>query len=277
MAHRARSSPDEASFDLVNEKEPTATSVMSLRQLYPACDGDVDLTSVYAFPERSGTWVRAVFVSSIDGAATLEGRAGGLGNSTDHDIFSLLRGLADVVLVGARTAEIERYGPIEPSPLWADQRLGRPPTPPLAIVSRSLSFDLTGPLFTATTESARTIVVTCEAAPNARLRDVRRVADVIVAGDERVEPPAALEALAQRGHRRVSCEGGPQLLSEIAQAGCLDELCLTLSPILLGGASSRITDGPAMTCRLGLDLTAVMEDESSLFLTYVRSGSRAAG
>lgn len=249
------------------------STATSLRQLYPVCDGEIDLSEVYAFPAGSDTWVRAVFVSSVDGAAKVDGRSGGLGNAADRTIFELLRGLADVVLVGAGTAQVERYGPVEPSPLWTDKRVGRSPTPPLAVVSRSLSFDLTGPLFTATEDQTRTIVVTCEAAPAARLHDVRRVADVIVAGDEHVEATVALEALAQRGYRRVSCEGGPRLLSEIAQAGCLDELCLTVSPLLLGGDSSRITDGPAMNS-LGLELSTVLENESHLFLRYARKVPR---
>lgn len=248
----------------------------TLRQLYPAFEADVDLNQAYAFPSGPGTWVRAVFVSSVDGAASVDGRAGGLGNTTDRDLFAVLRGLADVVLVGAGTALAEGYGPVRPTPLWADDRVGRASTPPMAIVSRSLAFDLTGPLFTAAPESSRTIVLTCEAAPDALLRDVRRVADVIVAGGERVDPTTALDRLAQRGLRRISCEGGPRLLSDIAEAGCLDELCLTVSPVLLGGDAPRITNGPLLTSRLGLGLTGVWEDESYLFLRYARVRPRDA-
>lgn len=272
VTSRAETQPPRPSLILVRALSGLGETfgVRSLRQLYPEPDADVDPQDVYAFPAGSGRWVRAMFVSSVDGAASVDGRSGGLGNVTDREIFAVLRGLADAVLIGAGTARAERYGPVEPSPLWAEQRVGRPPTPPVAIVSRSLAFDLTGPLFTAAPPQARTIVLTCEAASEARIRDVRRVADVIVAGGEQVEPAVALDGLAERGLRRVSCEGGPRLLAGIAAAGCLDELCLTLSPVLLGGDAPRITHGGALASRLDLELAAVLEDEGYLFLRYVR-------
>lgn len=246
--------------------------MMPLRQLFPAAVAEVDLAEAYAFPDGTRRCVRAVFVSSVDGAATMNGRSRGLGNAADTTIFALLRGLADVVLVGAGTVRAERYGPVEPTPLWDKLRAGRPPAPPVAVVSRTLEFDLSGPLFTAAPDRARTIVLTCQGAPDARRRAVSRVAEVIVAGDDRVEPSAALDRLAGRGYRRVSCEGGPRLLTQIAQAGCLDELCLTLSPLVLAGSSPRITNGPALTDSLHLDLVTVLEGEGYLFLRYALRG-----
>jgi riboflavin biosynthesis pyrimidine reductase len=245
----------------------------SLRQLYPAAGAEIDLAQTYAFPAGTRRCVRAVFVSSVDGAATINGHSGGLGNTADKTIFALLRGLADVVLVGAGTARAEHYGPVEPTPIWGHQRDGRPPTPPVAVVSRSLTFDLTGPLFTAAPNHARTIVLTCQAASDARVREVSRVAEVIVAGSDRVDPAAALDCLTQRGYRRITCEGGPRLLAQIAQAACLDELCLTLSPLVLAGSSPRITNGPALANGLHLDLVTVLEDNGHLFLRYALRGT----
>lgn len=240
----------------------------SLRQLYPTAGTEVDLAEAYAYPAGTRRCVRAVFVSSVDGAATRDGHSAGLGNSTDKTIFTLLRGMADVVLVGAGTARAERYGPVESTPLWGMERDGRAPTPPIAVVSRSLEFDLTSPLFTAAPQHARTMVITCQGAPAARLREVRRVAEVIVAGTDRVNPAAALDRLAQRGYRRISCEGGPRLLAQIAETHCLDELCLTLSPLVLAGSSPRISNGPALATSLPLELITVLEDGAFLFLRY---------
>ncbi|MGI8578197.1 MAG: pyrimidine reductase family protein [Nocardioidaceae bacterium] len=241
-----------------------------MRRLYPNLEEDVDLAAAYSFPDGGTRWVRANFVSSVDGAATVGGRSGGLGNKTDHALFSLLRGLADVILVGAGTVHVEHYEPVEPTPLWGDLRVGRPPTPPIAVVSKTLDFDLSDPLFNRAPERARTIVLTCESAPAQRRRAMAEVADMIVAGGDWVEPVAAVDALATRGHTRISCEGGPRLLAQLAAAGCLDELCLTLSPLMLAGGAPRIANGTKLPEPLEMSRADVLEDEGYLFLRYQR-------
>ncbi|MGH9105626.1 MAG: pyrimidine reductase family protein [Acidimicrobiales bacterium] len=240
-----------------------------MRRLYPHASEDVDLAQEYAFPAFSHQpWVRAVFVASADGAATVEGRSGGLGSGTDHRLFALLRGLADVVLVGAETVRTERYGPVRSHPAWRDERAGRPPTPPLAVVSRRLDFDISSSLFSRAPGHARTIIITCEAAPPQRLRALGDAADVIIAGDRQVDLTGAVNALAERGHLRISCEGGPRLFAQVVGAGLLDELCLTLSPLLLAGGSTRITNGSLIPGGLALQLAGVLEDGGYLFLRY---------
>jgi riboflavin biosynthesis pyrimidine reductase len=235
-----------------------------------ASTGAVDLASAYAFPEGDVLWMRAVFVSSVDGAATLDGRSGGLGNRTDRRIFALCRALADVVLVGAGTVRAEGYGPVRVATEWRSLREGRPPTPPIAVVSRQLDLDLSWPLFIAAPEHARTIVVTTASAPSDRLRAASTVADVIVARGTLVDPATAVAALAERGYRRLSCEGGPQLLAHFVAAGHLNELCLTLSPVVVCGDAVRITNGPGLTVPASMRLAHVLTDESYLFLRYVR-------
>ncbi|MGH2928274.1 MAG: dihydrofolate reductase family protein, partial [Solirubrobacteraceae bacterium] len=123
---------------------------------------DVDLAVAYNFPDGVSSWLRATFVSSVDGAATLDGRSGGLGNATDQRIFALSRAAADVVLVGAGTVRVEGYGPAEESAEWRTLRGSRPPTPPVAVVSRCLDLDLSAPLFTDAPSYARTLVLTTE-------------------------------------------------------------------------------------------------------------------
>lgn len=245
---------------------------MRLRALYPDSTDAVDLAATYAFPDTEAPWVRAVFMSSVDGAATLRGRSGGLGNDADRRIFALLRALADVVLVGAGTVRVEGYGPVEVAPEWASLRPGRAPTPPIAMISSQLDFDPSGPLFTAAPSHARTIVVTTAAAPRDRRRAVGEVADVIVAGDKLVEPAEVVKALADRGYRRISCEGGPRTFAHIVAADALDELCLTRSPVVVSGSAPRITNGPEPAEPLALRLAHVLTDESYLYLRYVRVG-----
>lgn len=235
-----------------------------MRRLEPA--GPVDLAVAYAYP-GTAPWLRANMVSSADGAATYEGKAGGLGNPADQRLLSLLRGLSDVVVVGATTARVEGYGPVFPRRFWGGIRDGRAPAPPIALVSRSLELDFDSPLFTE--PLARTIVITCAAAPDDRLSGCAKHADVIVAGEEAVDIAAALDALAERGLVRQLTEGGPRLLAEIATAGRLDELCLTVSPRITAGDAPRILNGTgpvAAPLRLG----HILEDQDFLYLRYVR-------
>lgn len=232
----------------------------------------VDLAERYAYPAdppSGGLWLRANMVAGLDGAAQRDERSGGLGNEADRRLFLLLRGLADAVIVGAGTVRAEGYGPVRPVPEWDGVRDGRPPVPPLVIVSRSLGLDFDGPVFT----EARvpTIVLTCADADPERLRTARARADVIIAGERALDFGVAFRALAARGHRRLLCEGGPAVLGQIAAAGLLDELCLTLSPMLLGGDALRILDGPSVPDPACWRLAHALTDEDYLFLRYTRA------
>lgn len=226
----------------------------------------VDLAEAYSYP-ATAPWLRANMVASADGAATHNGKAGELGGSADRRLLSLLRGLSDVVVVGAGTVRVEGYGPVRPHESWGDVRDGRPPAPPLAIVSRRLELDFDAPVFTEAL--TRTIVITCASASGDRQRAAEKHADVIVAGETSVDVGAALDALAGRGLTRQLTEGGPRLLAQIVAAGRLDELCLTISPVLTSGDAVRILNGVAQDAR-PLRLGHVLEDEDFLFLRYVR-------
>lgn len=226
-----------------------------MRQIFPPAPGAgaPDLARLYAYPDRPGPgreagqpWVRANMVASADGAATLGGRSGALSGPADRRVLSLLRALADVILVGAQTARAEGYGPVRPGRGrgWARLREGRPTTPPIAVVTRGLDLDPAGALLSPGPGLARPIVLTTESAPASRRAAAAATADVVVAGADSVEPGAAIDALAERGHHRVLAEGGPRLLGQIADAGLLDELCLTVSPLLAGG-TGRVLELPA--------------------------------
>lgn len=235
-----------------------------MRELRPA--GTADLAAAYAYPD-AGPWLRANMVSSADGAATRDGLTGKLGGPADRWLLSLLRALSDVVIVGASTVRSEGYGPVPPRDWWAELREGRPPAPPLAIVSRSLDFDFDAPVFTEALTP--TIVLTCDCAPVDRLRACEKRAEVITAGGERVDADAALDALAERGLVRQLTEGGPRLLASFVAAGRLDELCLTISPQLTAGDAARVLNGPAIE-PMPLRLGHVLEEDDFVFLRYVR-------
>jgi riboflavin biosynthesis pyrimidine reductase len=241
-----------------------------MRQIFVSSDlGESDLAALYAYP--SGPWLRANMVSSADGAGALANVTSGLSSEADRRLFALLRTLADVIVVGAATVRAEKYKPVRQHELWPDLRPGRPPTPPIAVVTARLDLDPSSPLIDSAPASARTIVITTAQAPADRRAALEERADVIVAGQETVDLKAAVSALAERGHRRMLAEGGPHLLAQIAAAGLLDELCLTISPLLAGPGSGRIVAGPQPAASAQpLSLAHVLQDNGFLFCRYTR-------
>ena len=244
-----------------------------MQQIYPSpaqLDDDA-LADMYAYPESTGRpYVRANMVTSLDGAAQgTDGRSGTLSSPADKRVFALLRGLADVILVGAATARVEKYGPAEASPAHSARRagLGQRPAAPIAVVSRRLDLDPDGPLFDPGGE--RTIVVTSATAPPDRREALAEKADIAVAGEGGVDLHIALDVLASRGLHRVLCEGGPRLLGEIVVDGLLDDLCLTFSPLLRGGDAPRALNGPPTPARR-MRLAHVLEEEGTLLTRWLR-------
>jgi riboflavin biosynthesis pyrimidine reductase len=256
-----------------------------MRQVYPGGSAldDAALAALYAFPDLGAPperWLRANMVASLDGAATVDGRSGGLSNEADQQVFAMLRAYADVILVGAGTARAEGYGPVRPESeglRWAWLRDGRSPSAPIAVVTRALDLDLGSALLADAPPHARTIVITTESALPSRRSAAARAAEVIVAGEASVDLKAAMDSLAERGHQRISCEGGPHLLAQLASAGLLDELCLTVSPLLAGPGADRIVTGGLPMPGGGtrpFTLAHALADEGHLLCRYVR---RSAG
>lgn len=216
-------------------------------------------------------WVRANMVASADGAVSIDGRSGGLSGPADRTLFMVLRSLADLVLVGAGTARTEHYRPVRATQIWPELRADRAALPPVAVVSASL--DLTGcePLLDGPAGSTQTIVITTRAAPAERKAAIARVARVVEAGGDRVDIGVALTELAPLGYLRVLVEGGPVLLGHLIRARLLDELCLTMSPMLAAGSAGRIVTsaGPGSAPAARLSLAHVLADDDFLFCRYL--------
>jgi riboflavin biosynthesis pyrimidine reductase len=242
-----------------------------VRLIYPgpAGGGPPDLAGLYAYPthaEAGRPWVRASMIESADGAAAVDGLSGGLGSPSDREVFGVLRALAGVILVGAGTARAEGYRPARVAARWAALRDGRSATPPIAVLSGRLDLDPAGPLLAEAPEGPRTIVITSESAPAGRRAELARHADVIVGGEHEVSAEAAVSALASRGYRDILAEGGPRLLGQLAAAGLIDELCVTISPVLAGGPAGRIIQGPASPAGSRLVLAHVLADDDGYLL-----------
>ena len=214
------------------------------------------------------SWVMANMVSTLDGRASLNGRSGRLGGPLDRVMFQVIRALADVVLVGAKTVRIERYGPIRLSDELQQARLstGRAALPTLAVLSASLELPEDTGLFD---EPDRLCVLTGTETPES---DRRALSDLGVAveslGDDRSAPEEAIAALERTGARVILTEGGPGLLGALVASQSVDELCLTLAPRLVG-AGLPLLDRPGLDPeRWTMDRAFAAEDD--LFLRYLR-------
>ena len=241
-----------------------------MRQLFPSPGlPDPDLAALYAYPP--GPWLRGNMVASADGAASLGGVTASLSSEADRQVFLLLRALADVILVGAGTVRAEGYGPARRSRHWPHLRADRPATPRIAVVSARLDLDPESRLFTEAGPDARTIVITSASAPQDLRASLARHADVITVGEAAIDLKAAVRALADHGHHRMLTEGGPHLLGQLAAAGLLDELCLTIGPLLAGPGADRIVTGhPFPAGPLPFTLAHVLEDSGFLLCRYTR-------
>ena len=240
-------------------------------------DGDevADVLTPYRDVDRvrpqGGAWVLANMVGGLDGSAAVGGRVGALTGGADAVLFRRLRALADVVLVGAATVRAEGYGPVrlDDDMVAARTAAGRAAVPPVVVVSSSLHLDWDSPLFAAA--ASPTVVATTEAvAASAAGRAAGERAELlaVAAGpDGGVSVPALLGALADRGHDVILCEGGPALLGELVGAGRLDELCLTLAPVI-GGDPLPIVRTPVGSPLHHLTLRHAAVDHGALFLRY---------
>ena len=246
-----------------------------MQRLYPTygpVDGIPGLIEAYRYPSAlDGAYVRATMVASLDGAAWgTDRRSGSLSSPVDREAFAVMRGLADVILAGAKTVRAEGYGPAVTTTELAARRVadGQRPDPVIAVVSRTLDFDAGAPLFTEATDP--TVVFTIERSPVDKRDVLSEVARVIVVGDKDIDVGAALDALADIGLPRVMCEGGPHLLGHVAAAERIDELCLTVSPLLAGGDAPRIVDGAPPLPGAAMALAHIIEDHGTLLTRWTR-------
>jgi riboflavin biosynthesis pyrimidine reductase len=140
--------------------------------------------------------------------------------------------------------------------------------PPIAVLTRSCRLDWRSPFFTEADQ--RPIIITAASAAATDRDRAAEVADVIVAGNDGVDLLRALGALGELGHDNVLAEGGPGVAGQLAGANLLDELCLTVAPLLVGGDARRILDGDLLALPTALELIHILEADGSLFLRYQR-------
>lgn len=256
-----------------------------IRQLFPAppIADDVDLTVAYLpdtanRPDRrpSGDparpWITVNMVASVDGSMTVNGRSGGMSNEGDRRIFTVLRSMADVILVGAGTARTERYGPAKVPGELAPSRAARhqDPLPRVAVVSRTALFDDDLPLFDPDLigDGPVPLIITCSDG-EANVQRLGSRAEAMVAGNTDVDLGMAMTMLSQLGIGIVVSEGGPTLNASMVQLGLLDELCLTVSPLTVAGPAGRIISGPSeLATPIPMELAHILEMDGALYTRW---------
>ena len=232
------------------------------------------LTDLYAYPDDlQACWVRGNMIASLDGGATDDGKAGGLAGPGDRAVFRLMRHVADVILVGAATVRIENYSGAQLSVAQrqARQRRGQSEVPPIAVVTQSAQLDHDAKLFTRT--EGPPLILTCTQTVDEARGRLGAVAEVIDASGPRpdsVDAATVLKILAERKLFRVLTEGGPQFLSLLIEDHLLDELCLTVAPILVGGVARRIATGPGQVHTRMRRAHLLTDDEGYLYTRYVK-------
>ncbi len=226
------------------------------------------LAELYPWPADT-TWVRAMMVSGLDGAAVgPDALSGSISGEADGAVFDAVRTWCDVILAGAQTIRAERYQPVRA----ADYPSGRADAglagaPLLVTVSRSLELPWELPLFHESTQ--RPLVYTAGSPDPAALEAARKHAEIAVLEGDRVAPAALIDDLVRRGHRRIVCEGGPTLLNEMIASDRVDEADITLSPTFSGTAHSPVT--PALDGVRTFDLVQLLERDGFLMGRYLRN------
>ena len=226
--------------------------------------------------------VFANFVASVDGVTAIPSLPGSnkliaAASASDRFVMGLLRACADVIAIGSGTLAAsprglwtteQAYPPAAAGFSALREQLGRPPQPGVVVLTASGRVDPAHPAF-----AAGAVALTTDAGA-ARLAGVLPSAQILPLGEE-LHPAAVLDALHGRGQRLILCEGGPTALGPFLQVRLIDELFLTISPLLTGrtGDDPRlglVEEADLLDARGALQarLLGVRRDGDHLFLRY---------
>ena len=229
----------------------------------------MDLAHSYPWPD--GPWLRTMMVMTFDGATVgPDGLSGSISGAADKRVFMEARRLADVVLVGAGTIRAERYRPMVAKPECQEARAqaGQAPAPQIVVVSGRLDLPWDEPMFA---ESALPVIVaTSTTVDPAQVEIARAHAEVVHLGDGSVDLAALVAWLHERGSTRIVCEGGEALLDALIQWGLVDEMDVTISPVLAGAGylpdSTRAAQAPFPRFHLAHQFV----DDGFVFCRFIR-------
>jgi len=226
----------------------------------------------------------ANFVASLDGVTAIPHELQSshlIAGSSENDRFvmGLLRACADAILVGAgtfmaspRTRWTAEHAYPPAAPFYAElrRRRNRPRHPTLAVLSGSGEIDPRHPGL-----QERSLILTSEPGAARLGRDLPASSAIVPLGaNSTLDPVAAIDVLRAGGHHLILCEGGPTLFGALLAAKAIDELFLTISPLLAGRAAdarrlslleeAAFLPGRTVSC----DLLSLRRAGSHLFLRY---------
>lgn len=241
-----------------------------LRRTEPSNEPVDDLVGLYLGDRRNlegRPWVLINFVASLDGGTALHGKSSSLGDEDDKAVFQALRAVPDIIMVGATTVTAENYHPVTLDEERRERRLaaGLSEVPVLAIVSGRLSFDPEARVFS--DPEHRPMVITGPMADPAKLALLGDSAELIILED--VTPELILARLGAASV--ILCEGGPSLTGQFVASRVVDEVNLTVAPVMISGESARIAHGPLTDPPHEMRLDRVLTGDRSLFLRYLRA------
>lgn len=222
-----------------------------MRQLLPVASDAVDLGKIYGVSRvrhPSGRpSIGLCMVMSIDGSTVVEGRSTLLSNSTDHNVLLALRSAADTIVVGAGTVREEMYD----APSKKGLRVG--------VVTRTGKIDLNTNLF----KSGAGFLIMPQ---DAKTPETDFKLDVVRAGVGSVDLP---EAMKQLPGDFIQLEGGALLNASMFAANLVDEINLTISPMVTGADSPRLANG-APPLHSDYQVAHILEDDGFMFVRYLR-------
>ena len=227
----------------------------------------LELQMSYRRGRSDRPWVIGNFVTTIDGAAVIDGGSTAINDEDDKAMFGAIRAVPDFILVGAETVRAENYRPLDLDEPRRQTRVGAglDEVPHLVVVTRSLDLDPDMRVFG--NPKRRVTILTDEEAPAERADALAGVADVV-----RLKGTSPSDLVHyMRISRVILCEGGPSLMGQFIAAGLVDEMALTISPLLASGESVRLAHGPPADPLMAMRLDRILHGDRALFLRYVRA------
>ncbi len=242
-------------------------------QVYPSWVQDIDPLDVYLDDERlappNRPYLLINMIASLDGASTIKGLSGDLANAADRQVLLALRACCDWILVGAGTANAERYRSPRTNTATSQRRLqlGFDATPRLAIVTASGNVDPNAPALRHSSNPP-TLIICGQKANHQHLADLN--AEVVCLPTPQPAPQEVLGALHERNAKVVLCEGGPRWNASLLHTDLIDEICVSISPILVGGTSARIITNTQDSLPTNMGLDRLLVEDDYLFTRYTR-------
>lgn len=227
----------------------------------------VELQMSYQRGRSDRPWVMGNFVTTIDGAAEVDGGSTAINDEDDRAMFGAIRAVADFILVGAETVRVENYHPVDLDEPRRQARVaaGLDEVPHLVVATRSLALDPAMRVFG--NPKRRVTILTDEEAPTERAEALAEVADVV-----RLRGTSPSDFVHyMRMAKVILCEGGPRLMGQFIADGLVDEIALTISPMLTAGDSVRMAHGLAADPPMEMRLDRVLYGDRALFLRYLRT------